>query len=126
MAKQGKVLQARRQRTRSEGSVLLRSAESLGRMIGSLQRQLDNAARRLGHSVDNAADRSNPSGNNGHTGKAAKRERTRETRVTAKTKRANGKSASASRKAATASAAKKTRKNTGVNGHDGAAQRRRR
>jgi len=41
MAKRGKVLPARRQRDRGEPSVLLRSAESLGRVIGLLQRQLD-------------------------------------------------------------------------------------
>ena len=39
MAKQGKILPARR--PRGEESLLLRSAESLGRVIGSLQRQLD-------------------------------------------------------------------------------------
>lgn len=41
MAKQGRILPARRQR--SEASLLLRSAESLGRIIGSLQRELDAA-----------------------------------------------------------------------------------
>jgi hypothetical protein len=41
MAKQGRSLPARRQR--SEESLLLRSAESLGRIIGSLQRELDDA-----------------------------------------------------------------------------------
>jgi hypothetical protein len=45
MAKQGKVLPARK--PREEESLLLRSAESLGRMIGSLQRQLDDASRKL-------------------------------------------------------------------------------
>ena len=39
MAKQGKVLPARR--PRGEDSLLIRSAESLGRAIGKLQRQLD-------------------------------------------------------------------------------------
>ena len=33
-------------------SVLIRSAETLGRMIGSLQRQLDDATRRLSQSID--------------------------------------------------------------------------
>lgn len=45
MAKQGKVLPARR--PRHDESLLLRSAESLGRMIGSLQRHLDDATRKL-------------------------------------------------------------------------------
>lgn len=58
MAKRKKVLPARRQRDRSQDdeSLLIRSAESLGRMIGSLQRQLDGAARRLSEKADDAAD----------------------------------------------------------------------
>ena len=45
MAKQRKLLSARRANP-VDNSLLIRSAESLGRMIGSLQRQLD-AARQL-------------------------------------------------------------------------------
>jgi len=45
MAKQRKTLPARR-KTAADSSLFLRSAESLGRMIGSLQRQLE-AARQL-------------------------------------------------------------------------------
>jgi hypothetical protein len=45
MARQQKKLPARRQSAMDE-SLLIRSAESLGRVIGTLQRQLD-AARRL-------------------------------------------------------------------------------
>ncbi len=45
MAKQRKTLPARR-KTAADSSLFLRSAESLGRMIGSLQRQLE-AARLL-------------------------------------------------------------------------------
>jgi hypothetical protein len=44
MAKHEKTLPARRQRGVDE-SLLIRSAESLGRMIGSLQRQLDGATK---------------------------------------------------------------------------------
>lgn len=49
MAKRRKALPARRPRDRSrdDDSVLLRSAESLGRLIGQLQRQLEGATRRL-------------------------------------------------------------------------------
>ena len=36
-----------RDRSRDDGSLLLRSAESLGRMIGTLQRQLDIATGRI-------------------------------------------------------------------------------
>ena len=46
MAKQSKTLPARRKNGIGDDSLLIRSAESLGRMIGSLQRQLD-AARQL-------------------------------------------------------------------------------
>ena len=53
MAKQRKVLPARK--TRDEESMLIRSAESLGRMIGSLQRQLDDAARNLPRGLDGDA-----------------------------------------------------------------------
>ncbi len=58
MAKRKKVLPARKQRDRSrdEESLLMRSAESLGRMIGSLQRQLDGATRRLSERADDVMD----------------------------------------------------------------------
>lgn len=48
MARHGKPLPARkpRDRSRDEVSVLLRSAESLGRVIGTLQRRLNSATRR--------------------------------------------------------------------------------
>ena len=50
MAKRRKAPPARKPRgaQTEEHSLLLRSAESLGRVIGTLQRQLDVAARRLG------------------------------------------------------------------------------
>jgi hypothetical protein len=53
MAKQKKVLPARKAPARSNGeaSLSLRSAESLGRVIGTLQRQLDSAIERFGHSA---------------------------------------------------------------------------
>lgn len=49
MTKRKKVLPARkpRDRSRDDDSLLLRSAESLGRVIGALQRQLDSATKRL-------------------------------------------------------------------------------
>jgi hypothetical protein len=55
MAKQRRVLPARKpqDRSRDNDSLLLRSAESLGRVIGALQRQLDGATRRLSHSTGN-------------------------------------------------------------------------
>jgi hypothetical protein len=49
MAKQQRTLPARkdRGRARDETSLLIESAESLGRMIGALQRQLEEATRGL-------------------------------------------------------------------------------
>ncbi len=46
-----------RDRTRDNESLLLRSAESLGRMIGWLQRQLDVATGRLGAGKPNGGGR---------------------------------------------------------------------
>lgn len=58
MAKQMRALPARRQRDRLrvEESVLLRSAATLGRVIGTLQRQIDGATHRFtaGDAVDDA------------------------------------------------------------------------
>ena len=43
-----------RDRSRDDESLLLRSAESLGRVIGSLQRQLDGATKRLSATASDA------------------------------------------------------------------------
>ena len=53
MAKQSRKLPARRKNGNGDDSLLIRSAESLGRMIGALQRQLD-AARQLTLGADGA------------------------------------------------------------------------
>ena len=67
-----------RDRTRDNESLLLRSAESLGRMIGSLQRQLDVATGRLKAGKPNgsgrkrvAAARSSAKAKSGMTGTRA-------------------------------------------------------
>jgi hypothetical protein len=52
-------------RSREDESLLLRSAESLGRMIGSLQRQLDIATGRLTGSKLNGAGRKKKSARGG-------------------------------------------------------------
>jgi hypothetical protein len=61
MARQERVLPARKPGDRprdDDDSILLRSAESLGRVIGALQRQLDGATKRLSQtSGDSAASR---------------------------------------------------------------------
>ena len=58
MARQIKLLPARkpRDRSRDDDSLLLRSAESLGRVIGALQRQLDGATKRLADTAGDALD----------------------------------------------------------------------
>jgi len=48
-----------RDRSRDDESLLLRSAESLGRMIGSLQRQLDVATGRLASAKPNGSGKKN-------------------------------------------------------------------
>ena len=47
MAKHGNTLPLRREREGGDDALLIRSAESLGRMIGSLQRQLNGASKKL-------------------------------------------------------------------------------
>jgi len=69
MAKRGKVLPARRQRDRGEPSVLLRSAESLGRVIGLLQRQLDGPSTAVSKKTGTATE--DIVGNNGDRRKAS-------------------------------------------------------
>jgi hypothetical protein len=56
MAKQDKIVPARRQREKPDDSLLIRSAESLGRVIGTLQRQLDGATRRISKGAGQIAD----------------------------------------------------------------------
>jgi hypothetical protein len=57
MAKRSKALPARRSaRSRDDDSVLIRTAESLGRMIGSLQRQLQDATSHMSDVGDTAFD----------------------------------------------------------------------
>ena len=90
MARQGKILPARRPRSGEDDSLLIRSAESLGRMIGSLQRQLDGASRKL------SAASFAPPGVNGHEADArtdrAVKTTTKNARPKAKTAKGGGKS----------------------------------
>jgi hypothetical protein len=52
MPRQSKLPSAKTPDARDDESLLLRSAESLGRVIGALQRQLDGATRRLADTAD--------------------------------------------------------------------------
>jgi len=79
MAKQGKTLPARRPRE-MESSLFLRSAESLGRVIGTLQRQLDTASKRLIHDVDDTT----PANNDQRPRKTKKTKAAKATKKTAK------------------------------------------
>jgi hypothetical protein len=61
-----------RDRSRAEESVLLRSAESLGRMIGALQRQLEIATGRVAASRPNGSSAKKTAPRNGNAQRAAK------------------------------------------------------
>ena len=74
MAKQGKLLPARK--SRPDESLLIRSAQSLGRMIGSLQRELDDATRKLSAGAAGKGRASRPAGN-GHAAASSGRRRTK-------------------------------------------------
>jgi hypothetical protein len=89
MAKQGKSLPARQARPVLDDSLLIRSAESLGRMIGSLQRQLDGASKRLNGNDGNGTGafgmdgRQNGQRGGGASKTAAKSSRSKTTRTSA-------------------------------------------
>jgi hypothetical protein len=102
MAKRSKPLPAMtpRDRARDDDSLLLRSAESLGRVIGALQRQLDGATRRLARSNGSARATSN-----NHTS----RSRTRPVRKAAATTRQRT-AATAGRSTKTAAGGRSTKK----------------
>ena len=107
MTKRGKVLPARRPRERfaSEESILLRSAETIGRVIGTLQRQLDGARGRLSTFV---ADSELTHSNNGsRPARKAKQKPPRKNAAAPKSKHA---SRTATAKRAKKAAAPKTRK----------------
>lgn len=110
MARQNKTLPARRQDA-VDDSLLIRSAESLGRMIGSLQRQLE-AARHLTDRADGAEFRGNghvPARQSGGTAKTQRRAKTQRKTKSAQSD-AGTKHAAADRKSkrAAKSAAAKT------------------
>jgi len=99
MAKRGK-LAARRQRYQAEDedSVLLRSAESIGRVIGTLQRQLDGARNRLSGvaGTSHRAPRTDTNGR-GKTARTTARAKPSATKVTRKIKKPARTSASTAR-----------------------------
>lgn len=87
MAKHGKALPLRRQREGVEDALLIRSVESLGRMIGSLQRQLEESSRK-GHGARSTADRkSKRAAKSAAAGKTTGRSRSGASRKTSKSSR---------------------------------------
>ena len=116
MARQGKTRPARRESAAND-SLLIRSAESLGRMIGSLQRQLD-AARHLADRADSEQFRGNghvPARQSGGTAKTQRKTKSGGTLKTAGTLSvADRKSKRAAKSAAT---------KTGARNRSGAKQR---
>ena len=102
MARQVKVLPARRPRDEDD-SILLRSAETIGRVIGTLQRQLDGARGRFSEFVLDKEIGSND-GNGSRPKKAARKNGATKVSKPARTaKRASR------RKTSTAATAAKTR-----------------
>jgi hypothetical protein len=109
MTKRKTVLPARKQRDRSrdDDSLLLRSAESLGRVIGALQRELDKAARQLSADPAGDDDRGGPTARPQAPPKGTRRAKgkTAKTKVRAKTKRTARTAAMATRQKAARAAA---------------------
>jgi hypothetical protein len=113
MAKHGKLLPARRQRDQpqDEESVFLRSAETIGRVIGSLQRQLDNARTRFADGTETAGNGAAQNRRDGVT----KPKPAAKAKAKAKAKSVGGvrkasKSAAVARKTATTSRTAKTKR----------------
>lgn len=100
MARQQRKLPARRQNAMDE-SLLIRSAESLGRVIGTLQRQLDAARRLVGPAAAEGRD-------NGHA-PARQRSGASAKPVTKTKSAAKSKTASARKRSATKRRVSKTR-----------------
>ena len=86
MAKRRKAPPARKPRAAQaeEHSLLLRSAESLGRVIGALQRQLDDASKRIGAGSSNGKMR----GGDGKGTQKARKKKAAAKKTAAKRKRA--------------------------------------
>ena len=107
MAKRKRALPSRkpRDRSRDDESLLLRSAESLGRVIGALQRQLDGATKRLSATASEAWDGLPPL-----PGGKAPRRGTKKRGATTKSAGAKKTKSAAGKKARKRTAAKKTRR----------------
>jgi len=115
MARQAKTRPARGENATND-SLLIRSAESLGRMIGSLQRQLD-AARHLTDRADSEQFRGN-----GHVpARQSGTAKTQRKTTSGGTARAGGTQPAADRKSKRA--AKSAARKTGVRNRSGAKQR---
>lgn len=101
MAKQAKTLPARRAQE-ADDSLLVRSAESLGRMIGTLQRQLDIVSRRT--SIDDTTEDTAPPMRK----KSATRRKTARTAAEPVTRKATARKTTARKSVARKSAARKS------------------
>lgn len=115
MAKQGKVLPARR--ARDEEALLIRSAESLGRIIGSLQRQLESVGVRLTKTEGHETPAGRPGG---HADGSARREVSAANGKPAR----NGARAAAGRRASGAAKAQSTESRTSKRASKSAAAKR--
>ena len=132
MAKHGRLLPARA-REAVDDSVLIRSAETLGRMIGTLQRQLDGTTRRVSSALDDS-DRRVPAEGNGHresnrkteTAPTKARSRVRAAGVGRTSSGAKKTQSAADRKSKRASKSAQAKKSAGRSGSRKAAARNRR
>lgn len=112
MAKRAKVLPARKQRDRSreDESLLIRSAQSVGRVIGTLQRQLDGAGKRISETADDVMDKipdiplGGGMGVSRRSGATAKRKK----KATSGAKRTAARKRSAGKKSKSAASARKS------------------
>jgi hypothetical protein len=116
MARQGKTRPARRESATND-SLLIRSAESLGRMIGSLQRQLD-AARHLTDRANSEQFRGNGHVPARQSAGTAKTQRTTRSKGMSKSGSAQSAADRKSKRAAKTAAQK-----TGIRNRSGAKQR---
>ena len=111
MAKRDRVLPARKPRDRArDDASLIRSAETLGRTIGSLQRQLDGANRRLSETAADVADYlpAVPLGGGSEARRRGAKKKSKKTSNPAARKRTTRTSASPTRKGASTSRTRAT------------------
>jgi hypothetical protein len=95
MAKRGRRVLPARKKARADDSLLIRSAESLGRVIGSLQRQIKGRSKRITEIANDVVVPSLPSVKNPFSKRPARKPRT--TRTASARKRSTSRKSSKKR-----------------------------